>query len=398
MHISAFSLVSQDKITPAPEIQQAAFTQNCVSDKCTVSFTHHLADAEAMREFVCSLALEQYKTVEAMKNSPEAYLLSPTELYLQLSENGTQFFTAKKLSSSEAELSAEEILKLLKYDKAPNGGIMLYARILLASADSDEDSDKKVYIFAPSESMRIFITSDGLILPEGIPLVFPEKTQQNTALPLPSRAGYTFDGWSADNDKRINVIPEGTKEITLRTHWIPKVYEINYHITTRSDMNFTFVGANNSLNPVSYTVGTEQLINPLTSPDARFFFDGWYYESDFSGEKVSAIKPGETGDKVLYAKWVSLEESELEKRKQREEYIKEKKFGDVDSDGEVTANDARMVLRMVVGLDYADPELLRRAALDGKSTVSSMSARTLLRISVGLDDMYEILLENGLLP
>lgn len=59
--------------------------------------------------------------------------------------------------------------------------------------------------------------------------------------------------------------------------------------------------------------------------------------------------------------------------------------GDVDDDGEITAADARLALRMSVGLE----EVIRRADIDVDGSVSAADARQLLRISVGLERFEE---------
>ncbi len=395
-HVQA--ITSQDKITPAPVIQQACYTDGSISSVCTVDFTHSLSEAEDLREFICSVAVEKYGSEEALKSSPEAYLLSPSKLYLQIAFEGTAYITLKELQGNSFTISADEVIRLQNNESVFRNGIIFSLRVLLASSDFEERADSTVYIFTPSDEISFYLTEDRMLFPASIPLVFDKATAEDILLPLPKKTGYTFDGWSGADAARIRLIPKGTENITLIPHWLPKTYEINYKITTRNDMNYSFVGADNGLNPVNYTVGIEQKINPLNTPDVRFIFGGWYYNSDFSGDPVTEIKPGETGDKILYAKWISLEEKAQEERLKHEEYIREKKYGDIDGDGKVTASDARGVLRMVVGLDFPDPELLRRVDFDGTSTVSSLSARTVLRIAVGLDDMYAILLENGMLP
>ncbi len=398
LYIPVRAIISQDKITPAPEIRSASFDGSSLSSVCTVQFSHSLSDAEALRELICSLALEKYGSEEALKNSPEAYLLSPTALYLQISVGDSEYITLKELNTASFTLSSDEIIKLTDISVSDGDVISINVRVLLASSDFSERENSTVYVYAPSEEVCFYLTSDGSLIPEGIPLSLGEPAAEDIILPLPKKTGYTFYGWSAIDDTRIRLIPAGTESITLKTHWLPKTYEINYKITTRTDMNYTFVGADNANNPHSYTVGTAQKINPLNTPDVRFTFGGWYYESDFSGDPVTEIKPGETGDKILYAKWISQEETAEQLRQKREEYIKAMKYGDTDDDGRITANDARVVLRMVVGLDSPDNEILRRVDFYGTSTVSSLNARAVLRIAVGLDDMYELLLASGQLP
>lgn len=58
--------------------------------------------------------------------------------------------------------------------------------------------------------------------------------------------------------------------------------------------------------------------------------------------------------------------------------------GDVDGDGSITASDARIALRMAVGLDTVTDELKLLADYDESGTVDASDARILLRLSVGL--------------
>lgn len=58
--------------------------------------------------------------------------------------------------------------------------------------------------------------------------------------------------------------------------------------------------------------------------------------------------------------------------------------GDVDGDGGITASDARITLRMAVGLDAVTDELKLLADYDENGTVDASDARIILRLSVGL--------------
>ena len=59
--------------------------------------------------------------------------------------------------------------------------------------------------------------------------------------------------------------------------------------------------------------------------------------------------------------------------------------GDADRDGEVTAGDARLILRASVGLETLDEEQFKRADLNGDGECTADEARTVLRVSVGLE-------------
>ncbi len=58
--------------------------------------------------------------------------------------------------------------------------------------------------------------------------------------------------------------------------------------------------------------------------------------------------------------------------------------GDLDGDGQLTAGDARIALRIAVGLEQASDALRRRADVDLDGGVTAADARLILRAAVGL--------------
>ena len=64
-----------------------------------------------------------------------------------------------------------------------------------------------------------------------------------------------------------------------------------------------------------------------------------------------------------------------------------KDIGDIDGDGDITAADARLALRLSVALEVPENKAqLSRADLDGDGDVSALDARLILRNSIGLSD------------
>ena len=63
--------------------------------------------------------------------------------------------------------------------------------------------------------------------------------------------------------------------------------------------------------------------------------------------------------------------------------------GDVDESGDITAEDARTVLRAAVGLDILDAKKKLLADIDDNGTISAEDARSALRMAVGLDRKLE---------
>lgn len=114
-------------------------------------------------------------------------------------------------------------------------------------------------------------------------------------LPLITRYGYDFSGWYIDNRK----IEEGyilTDNITLTAKWYAKSFDIIYNLDG---------GNNNSSNPSSYKYSDNlndkiTLNNPVKD---GYVFEGWYENSDFSGEVISEISRNQIKSIKLYAKW-----------------------------------------------------------------------------------------------
>ena len=388
--VYAAAFEAQDRLTPDPEIN--SFATDTDMKEYTVSFSHSLSVAEQLREMVYQLALDRYKTEEALIASPDSYLAYETGLYLEISENSYSWTAVKKLDGEALTLNAEDILAFIEKDYVPR----VYVRLTLASENFRDEGVSKVYIYTPSDEVAIYLTDDGRLIPTGTEILFGEALQQSISLHTPTVKGYIFDGWSESDGVRINAIPEGRDRITLKAHFIPMKYEINYVLTT--DITYPFGRADNTKNPVEYEVGTGAKLYSISSPVVGYTFGGWYTCADFSGDRVTEISPEETGDKLFYARWISDAELEEVKRLERLQYIRDKKFGDPDGDGSITATDARYVLRAAVGLESPDYERLSRVDYYNNGVVSSESARITLRLAVGLENLYDILLENGLLP
>lgn len=64
--------------------------------------------------------------------------------------------------------------------------------------------------------------------------------------------------------------------------------------------------------------------------------------------------------------------------------------GDVDGDGTIKAADARLALRISVGLENATKEMKLLADVDGDGTVKAADARLILRYSVGLENTFPV--------
>lgn len=379
--------------------------------KYTLTFSSDIDDTETLREFLYSTAADKYGSEEKLLDSPEAYLAKKTRNYCEISLDDNTWYTLEAVEENTFSFTLYDgVLPLLQQNGVDlsrlSNGFDFYVRMLTASENFKDENVKTVYVHSEGKSVKLTAPSFGyinILLPEDavfnqeLPRFFSSSIEEDIILSSPECKGYIFDGWSvAGKEERIGKIAKGTRTLTLQTHWIAKEYEINYVITT--NIEYSFGRADNSNNPVSYTFGAVTPIYDIRSPVGGFSFGGWYKTKDFSGEKITEISADETGDVILYAKWISEKEVENALRAEREKYMVEKHFGDIDNDGKITAADARFVLRYSVGLEEFSYELLKRVDYYNTDTVTALNARTTLRLSVGLDNLYDILLENGIFP
>ncbi len=110
-------------------------------------------------------------------------------------------------------------------------------------------------------------------------------------LPVPTRVGYTFDGWYL-NDELVNAATQVTTadNHTLTAHWTAIEYTIVYN---------GLRGTKHS-NPTSYTIESNEIVlQAPTSVPTGYTFDGWYNGED----KVTAIPAGSYGNLTLTACW-----------------------------------------------------------------------------------------------
>lgn len=121
-----------------------------------------------------------------------------------------------------------------------------------------------------------------------------------TALPQPTKTNYDFDGWYADENcestkvEKISNTEHDPK--TLYAKWKGK----KYTVTLNKDGGTV---ASGSEDVTEYTYGTSVTLPKLEKTGYKF--DGWYAESNFSGEEVKTISQTDSEDKVYYAKWTA---------------------------------------------------------------------------------------------
>jgi uncharacterized repeat protein (TIGR02543 family) len=126
-----------------------------------------------------------------------------------------------------------------------------------------------------------------------------KKLRKNTF----SRNGYNFDGWATNpdgskvyNDEHevLNLTQTDGGVVHLYAVWTIVTYTITYHLNG---------GTNDPSNPATYTVETQGIMLKNPTRAGGYVFDGWCTNSKFTGDKVTQIAAGSTGNLVLYASW-----------------------------------------------------------------------------------------------
>ena len=126
-------------------------------------------------------------------------------------------------------------------------------------------------------------------------------TIQSPAITLsaPTRTGYTFSGWYANSGLTGNPVTTigggSTGNVELWAKWTPTQYTITYNLGG---------GTNHGDNPSTYTVESAGIALSAATRTG-YQFGGWYASADCSGDAVTTIATGTTGDVELWAKWTA---------------------------------------------------------------------------------------------
>lgn len=116
---------------------------------------------------------------------------------------------------------------------------------------------------------------------------------EEIALLPATREHYLFVRWKNKQNQTVQKIEKGrAEEIYLIAEWKAKEYGIEYELG----------GGVNADNKNSYTVEDDDFV--LIAPSRNgYAFDGWYFEEDYSGNKVEKIDCSLGKNLKVYAKW-----------------------------------------------------------------------------------------------
>ncbi|MBE6041221.1 MAG: hypothetical protein E7220_01715 [Clostridiales bacterium] len=153
-------------------------------------------------------------------------------------------------------------------------------------------------------------------------------------LPVPTKSGYTFDGWytAKKGGSKIlstSIVASGKTKVTLYAHWKKKASE-----TDNKEYTITF-------NPNGGTLkNSSQMIRELKVGDTfgtlpkvtrdGYTFDGWYTKKTGGDRVTKSTKLSKAGNIVLYAQWEKDEDpTEALYESYKEAFEEEKEYCDV---------------------------------------------------------------------
>ena len=129
---------------------------------------------------------------------------------------------------------------------------------------------------------------------------FTYGTSQNLTANTFTRTGYTFAGWATSangnkvyNDKQSvsNLSTTNGAIVTLYAKWTATNYTVTYN-----------TNGGNSIAQKTYTIETATFDLP-TPTRTGYTFAGWYDNENLTGNKVTQVAKGSTGNKTFYAAW-----------------------------------------------------------------------------------------------
>jgi uncharacterized repeat protein (TIGR02543 family) len=114
-------------------------------------------------------------------------------------------------------------------------------------------------------------------------------------LPVPVKTGYTFLGWydnEAFTGDAVTAIPTGSYgNKAFYAKWEATTYTITYNLNGGT-------GVSNA----TYTIEDAAITLPEPTK-TNHAFQGWYNNETLTGDAVTAIPAGSTGNKEFWAKW-----------------------------------------------------------------------------------------------
>ena len=189
--------------------------------------------------------------------------------------------------------------------------------------------------------------------------------------------GFIFNGWCTDKalKNKITEIPAGTYgDITIYADFTEKTYSITYVLDGKEITASQVV----NLNPTVRTTTQQISLVDAETINSEYTFDGWYHDSEFTKD-VEYIRSYTTGNITLYAKWIKI-------------VVYLPCWGDATLSAQLSAADARLILRYSAGLETGFTDLQKRVAdINNDEQVNAADARLALRLSANIDKESDLI-------
>ena len=132
----------------------------------------------------------------------------------------------------------------------------------------------------------------------GNPATYNIETATITLADITS-PGYTFEGWFIGEEKVESIELGSYGDITLTAKWAVITYNITYiYDDTMGDL------AEGAQLKNTYTIEEQFEFTPLVCHTTGYNFAGWFTQKDLgTGEQVTGVSLGSTGDITVYAQW-----------------------------------------------------------------------------------------------
>ena len=132
----------------------------------------------------------------------------------------------------------------------------------------------------------------------GNPATYNIETATITLADITS-PGYTFEGWFVGEEKVESIELGSYGDVTLTAKWAVITYNITYiYDDTMGDL------AEGAQLKSTYTIEEQFDFTPLVCHTTGYNFAGWFTQKDLgTGEQVTGVSLGSTGDITVYAQW-----------------------------------------------------------------------------------------------
>lgn len=183
--------------------------------------------------------------------------------------------------------------------------------------------------------------------------------------------GFIFNGWCTDSTlkHKVTSVPEDAfGDITLYADFTEKTYSISYVLDGKEVTASQVV----NLNPAVRTTTQQISLVDAETINVEYEFDGWYLDPEYTQE-IDYIKAYTSGNITVYAKWTKI-------------IVYLPCWGDATLSEQISAADARLILRYSAGLETGFNELQKRVSdINNDSKINAADARLALRLSASID-------------